>query len=249
MKVLRRWGWIIPLVLIVAVAGFVVWAQTTNPPMAEALDALQSDDAVTVTSASWLTFAPRQAAPVGFIFYPGGRVDARAYATELHAIAARGYLGVITPMPLNLAVFNPNAAAGVIQAHPEIHCWAVGGHSLGGTMAAAYADSHRRAVKGLVLWASYPAGSSDLSTSGLPVLSIFGSKDALATGDRIDAARPLLPADTEYVAIQGGNHGQFGSYGAQPGDGTAEITRAEQQAQVVAATAAFLGKLASACAA
>jgi dienelactone hydrolase len=248
MRLLRRWGWIVPLVLIVVVAGFVVWAETPNAPMQEALDALKSDDAVTVTTDGVLTFTPKQAA-VGLVFYPGGRVDARAYATELHAIAAQGYLGVITPMPLNLAVFNPNAADAVIQAHTDIHCWAIGGHSLGGSMAAAYADSHSSAVKGLVLWASYPANNNNLSASGLSVLSIFGTKDGLATDDRIDAARPLLPADTEYVAIQGGNHGQFGSYGDQAGDGTPEISREDQQSQVVDATVSFLGKLATACAA
>jgi dienelactone hydrolase len=248
MKFLRRWGWTLPVVLIVAAVGFAVWAETTNPPMQDALDALKSDDAVAVTTDGTLTFAPKQAT-AGFVFYPGGRVDPRAYAGELHALAAQGVLGVITPMPLNLAVFNPNAADAVIQAHPDIHCWAVGGHSLGGSMAAAYADSHRSAVKGLVLWASYPAGSNNLSASGLAVLSIFGTKDTLASDDKIDAARPLLPADTEYVAIQGGNHGQFGSYGLQSGDGTPEISREDQQKQVVDATVAFLGRLATTCAA
>ncbi len=249
MKLIRRWWWILPLVLILAVAGFVVWAETPNPPMAEALDALKSDDAVTVATDPWLTFTPKQAATVGIVFYPGGRVDARSYASELRALAARGYLGVITPVPLNLAVLNPNAADSVIKAHPEIHCWAVGGHSLGGSMAAAYVDTHRTAINGLVLWASYPASNNNLSDSGLPVLSIFGTRDALATDNRIDAARPLLPADTEYVAIQGGNHGQFGSYGDQAGDNPADISRADQQAQVVDATATFLGKLVDRCAA
>ncbi len=249
MKLVRRWWWIVPLILVIAVVGFIVWAETPNPPMAEALDALKSDETVTVATDPWLTFTPKQAATVGFVFYPGGRVDARSYASELHAIAARGYFGVITPVPLNLALFSPNAADPVIQAHPEIHCWAVGGHSLGGSMAAAYADSHRTAVSGLVLWASYPANNNNLSASDQSVLSIFGTKDGLATGDKIDAARPLLPADTEYVAIQGGNHGQFGSYGDQSGDNAAEITRVEQQSQVVDATATFLGKLATHCAA
>jgi pimeloyl-ACP methyl ester carboxylesterase len=38
----------------------------------------------------------------------------------------------------------------VIAAHPEIERWAIGGHSLGGTMAASYADDHRATISGLV---------------------------------------------------------------------------------------------------
>ena len=45
----------------------------------------------------------------------------------------------------------------VIEDHPEITSWTVGGHSLGGSMAAQYIDSHPGAIDGLVLWASYSA--------------------------------------------------------------------------------------------
>ena len=38
-------------------------------------------------------------------------------------------------MPLNLAVFGANSAHAVIDAFPNITSWAIGGHSLGGTMA------------------------------------------------------------------------------------------------------------------
>ena len=79
----------------------------------------------------------------GLIFYPGGKVDARAYAPAAHAIAAQGYLVVITPMPLNLAVFGVDRAADVVKAFPSIKHWAIGGHSLGGSMAASFASKHR----------------------------------------------------------------------------------------------------------
>ena len=55
-----------------------------------------------------------------------------------------------------------------------------------------------------------------------------------------DATRALLPADTRYVPIEGGNHVQMGWYGPQPGDGTATISREDQQQQVITVTAELL---------
>ena len=73
---------------------------------------------------------------------------------------------------------------------------------------------------------------------------IFGTRDGLATGDKISAWVPLLPPDTRFVAIEGGNHAQFGWYGKQSGDNEATITREAQQAQTVAATLALLSEVA-----
>jgi hypothetical protein len=66
----------------------------------------------------------------------------------------------------------------------------------------------------------------------------------LAAPETIDASRSLLPPDTQWTAIEGGNHAQFGWYGPQPGDNQATITREEQQAQIVAATLQLLQQLA-----
>jgi pimeloyl-ACP methyl ester carboxylesterase len=221
--------------------GFVIWGSTPAKPMPEALTALQSDSTVMVQTGKWLVFTPLASQPVtGLIIYPGGRVDYRAYAPAAHQIAVQGYLVVIVHVPLNLAVFNPAAAASVIAAFPEIQHWSVGGHSLGGSMAANFVHSHPGTVQGLVLWASYPAGSDDLSSSGLKVLSISGTLDGLSTPARIEASRALLPADTAFVPIEGGDHAQFGWYGPQAGDNPAKISREDQQSQIVQATINFL---------
>jgi pimeloyl-ACP methyl ester carboxylesterase len=175
--------------------------------------------------------------------YPGGRVDPRSYAPLARSISQRGFLVVIVPMPLNLAVFNPSAAAGVITKYPQVEHWAVGGHSLGGAMAAQFAAEQGVQFDGLVLWAAYPSESSDLSDSTLPVLSISGTLDGLSTIDKIEASRSLLPADTVWAAIDGGNHAQFGWYGLQAGDNPASLSQEEQQTQIVDATAGFLATL------
>ena len=230
--------------LIIESGAFVVWGETPSKPMPEALAALQSDAQVTVKADKWLIFTPEGAQPsTGFVIYPGGRVDYRAYAPQAHAIAAQGYLVVVVPMPLNLAVFNPNAALTVIKEYPEIKVWALGGHSLGGAMAANFAYAHPGAVQGLALWASYPAESNNLSQGDITVLSISGTLDGLSTPAKIEASRTLLPIHTTWVIIKGGNHAQFGWYGPQNGDNPATISRAEQNSQIVQATVDFLSSL------
>ena len=174
---------------------------------------------------------------MGFIFYPGGRIDTRSYAVPLHQIAAEGYLVVLVPVRLNLAFFDIDAAEPVPAAYPEIEHWIIGGHSLGGVAAGLFAKAHPQ-ITGVVFWASYPADDS-LKDSNLRILSIYGTRDMAGTA-KFDESRRLLPASAQYVAIQGGNHAQFGNYGAQPGDHAATISRAEQQSLAVDATVAFL---------
>ena len=245
MRFLKRWWWLLPAVLILILGGFLIWAGTAAAPMPEALSALQSDAQVEVDTDSWLVFRPVAGDPkVGLVLYPGGRVDPRAYAPAARALAQEGYLSVIVPVPLNLAFFAPDRAAEVMAAFPAIDYWAVGGHSLGGAMAARFAYQNPEMVDGLVLWAAYPASTDDLSGRSLAVTSIYGTLDGLATEEKIEASQPLLPPDTSWVAIEGGNHAQFGWYGPQSGDNPATVSRAEQQEQVVAATLALLSDLA-----
>jgi hypothetical protein len=240
----KRWWLIIIGILAAATIGFLAWGLIIPAPMPEAITAMQSDSQVSVTSDPWLVFQPVQGTPTtGFIIYPGGRVDPRAYAPQAHEIASKGYLVVIVPMPLNLAVFGSSKAAAVMREFPDIENWVIGGHSLGGSMAALYAYNHMDQIDGLVLWASYPASSNDLSDSALKVVSISASQDGLATPEKIDASRPLLPADTTWVEIIGGNHAQFGWYGSQPGDQAASISRQDQQSQVVQSTLDLLNSI------
>jgi len=61
--------------------------------------------------------------------------------------------------------------------------------------------------------------------------------------EKFDASHILLPMDAQFVVIDGGNHGQFGDYGFQPGDKQASITRTDQQSQVVDTTVKFLSAM------
>ena len=240
MKWLRVILGVILTLVVILVAGFLLWAYDTNPVMAEALAALETDDAVQVDRTRWIVFSPSGHTPdTGVIFYPGGRIDPRAYAPVIRALAEDGYLAVIVPMPLNLAITSVNRADDVIAAYPGIRTWYVGGHSLGGAIAATYISNHPDQGLGLYLFASYPAESVDLSAYDGPVQAIFVSEDGLT---RVQQGVERLPPSIQIVVIQGDNHAQFGYYGLQDGDGTATISRAQQQEQVIAALLGFFGE-------
>jgi len=233
------------IALLLALSGFTIWAYTPLGPMPEALAALESDDQIKVETSPWITFTPRDTnISTALILYPGGRVDPRSYAPMARAIAEKGFLVIIPPMPFNLAVFNPNVPAEIMDNHQEITHWAIGGHSLGGAMAATFTGDQPEMIDSLILWAAYPAENNDLSDlTEKPFVSIFATNDGLAPTEKIDASHPLMPADSRWDEIDGGNHAQFGWYGPQSGDGEATMSREDQQAQIVANTLQTLRKI------
>lgn len=182
-------------------------------------------------------------ATVGLILYPGAGVEPAAYAPLADEIAGAGFLVTIQQAPLGLAILESDMAQPTIEDFDRVDVWAVGGHSLGGAMAARFASGSAD-VDGLVLLAAYPEDGLDLSDSGLDVISIYGDRDRLATPDEVLGAEPRLPHDTEFVLIAGGNHAQFGSYGHQPRDGEASITPDAQRELVTGAIVRLLSGLA-----
>jgi len=227
-------------VLALALAGGMVWLALPQPLLPEAEAALQSTNAVSFArEGEWLTFTPVLGEPrAGLILYPGGRVPPAAYAPAAAHIAAQDFAVFIVPMPLNLALLGIERAAAVQAAHPEITRWAVGGHSLGGSMGAQYAADHPGAVQGVLFWASYSA--ADLSQQKLKVVSIIGALDAGRAAAEAPATRARLPADAVYLTIPGGNHEQLGYYTGQPNDPPATISRADEQQAAVAAAVQLL---------
>lgn len=235
-----RSRWLIVALSVVALGATIWgirWATFARQPLPEAIEALQDDDLVEVRSDPWLTFTPTQVTPsTGFVFYPGGRIDPRGYAPLIKAIASEGYLVVVPEMPLNIAAFRPNVADQIIAVHPEIIRWAIGGHSVGGVMAAQYTYTHSESIHGLAIWAAYPPGNADLSSLALPVVLLYGSRETRVTDSSVAERQHLLPADTLYVRIEGADHHQFGSYEIDPRDHRATIDRVSQHDQIIQQT-------------
>lgn len=226
-------GWAaiaIALALAIGSAAFVWWALTPLGPGPIAIASLQPDDDIRVEQTpDLLVMSPADNdARTGVILYPGGRVDHLSYAPLARELAERGYLVAVCRMPLNLAVFAPDRARDVMERYPEILVWGIGGHSLGGAMAASFVASNPDDAEALILLAAYPAGDTDISETGLPVVSLVGTRDGVLSQERFDDGVGLLPEDTRYVPIEGGNHAQFGDYGPQPGDQVASIPADEQ---------------------
>ena len=172
-----------------------------------------------------LIWEPDNAA-TGFIFYPGGKVEHKAYIPLMESLAEKGMLCVLVEMPFRLAVFDMDAAEGIQEQYPEIENWYIGGHSLGGAMAAAYLSENVDDYEGLILLGSY--STANLSETDLAVLSVYGSEDGVLNREKYEECRSNLPVDFEEVVIDGGCHAYFGMYGAQKGDGIPEISNEAQ---------------------
>lgn len=213
--------WIIPLgVLILLASAFFVYVSIYYHADDEARRALSSDAGVTVSETDYGWFFDGPSAEDALIFYPGAKVEAAAYAPLLHELAAEGMDVCLVKMPFNLAFFGMNKADDIMKTYEYEH-WYVGGHSLGGAIAANYAAASGEGLTGLILCAAYPTKELDDS---LLMISIYGSRDGILNREKVDEGRAFAPPAACELVIEGGNHAEFGSYGAQDGDGEASIS-------------------------
>jgi pimeloyl-ACP methyl ester carboxylesterase len=201
-RVRRRW--LLPAIALAVIAfaagGFVAWTRAARyDAFAEAVAIADAGRQVR----GWTVFEPAGEPVAGFVFYPGGLVDARAYAPLLKRVAEAGVLTVLVPMPLDLAVFGLDRAAEVIAAFPNVGTWAIGGHSLGGAMAAEFVKRFPNAVAGLALLASYPAASTDLSAWPGRAVTLLGDADGLTSRADVDGSLARLPPRTGRRAAMG----------------------------------------------
>lgn len=230
----KRTVWIVGIIVaicMVCVVGFFVYTMDYYHAEQKALQALVSSDEVTVTERedggyNFVPIVDGNTESIGLIFYPGGKVEEEAYAPLMHQLAENGILCVLVDAPFRLMVLDMDAAEGIQAEYPQITRWYIGGHSLGGSMAAAYLEENDTAYEGLFLCASY--STTDLHDTDLQVLSVYGSHDEVLNREKYQEALVNLPADyTEHI-IDGGNHAGFGDYGEQKGDGKAQIPGDEQ---------------------
>jgi len=225
--------------IVIICGGFAVYVGSYYRADQTALQAMASTDGISVekTDGNTIVFAPPEP-KAGLIFYPGGKVESTAYAPLMRACAEKDILCVLLKMPCNLAVLDMNAADGIPEQFPEISSWYIGGHSLGGAMAASYAAGHSGDLEGLILLAAY--STKDLSGSDLAVLSVYGTEDQVMSREKYEECRGNLPDGAIEAVIAGGCHAGFGNYGPQDGDGTPTISGGEQIAWTVERIADFV---------
>lgn len=230
------------VVLCALAAAFVAYASDYYRDADTTHENLVSTETLPVRQGNgYLAFGDPEA-DVGIVFYPGAKVEYSAYAPLMRDLAQRGYLAVVVQMPFNFAFFDIDAADRVRADFPAVGTWWVGGHSLGGSMAAQYAAdraaSGDQALDGLVLLGAYTA--SDLSGTDLGAITVYGSNDEVLNRTKLADSASLLPEGAETVEVEGGNHAGFGDYGPQSGDGDAAIDPAEQQDRTADAVDAYI---------
>lgn len=216
-------------VICLLLGGFFIYTSDYYHADEEAMAVMSSDNIDIKETDDYISFVPENY-HTGLIFYPGGLVETESYAPLMKQCANKGLLCVLVKMPFHLAVFNINGAEG-IQEEYDIDNWYIGGHSLGGSMAASYVSHHIDEYEGLILLASY--STEDLSDSYLNVMSIYGSEDQVLSLDKYKENKENLPENYNEYIIQGGNHAYFGSYGEQSGDGKAYISSNQQIKETV----------------
>ena len=241
----RRWNWArrvllaLLAVVLVALAGMGVWlADYYHADGVYDRVAQQAVSLEVAQNKSEIVVGDRKA-QTGIVFYPGAKVDPAAYMPLMLRLAKQGYYCVIVKMPVNLVVLKAGAADSVIARHRSVSRWWIAGHSMGGAMAAQYASKHTDQLQGVILLAAY--STQDISRTKLAVLTIYGSKDGVLNRAHLAKYKKNLPVTSQQaVEIPGGNHARFGDYGLQKGDGTATISRANQQSQTAAAIVGFI---------
>lgn len=190
---------------------------------------LKSGNAVTVTQEDTMVILDGAGTEHAMIFYPGAKVEYTAYVPMFYALAERGVDCFVIKMSGNLAILDSKKAADIMEKYSYEH-WYLAGHSLGGAMAANFAAEYGEELDGLLLLAAYP-------TKELPedllVLSVYGSEDKILNMESLKAGKEFMPVTYAELCISGGNHAWFGFYGEQDGDGTAKITKQEQQKRTV----------------
>ena len=226
------------LILLLLACAFFAYVRFRYPADRSVLSALTSDGTVRVSRTDYGWFFDGPSGEETLVFYPGAKVEAAAYAPMLRLLAERGVDVCLVRMPFELAFFDIGAAEDVLKTVESGRRY-VGGHSLGGAMAASWAAKHGEEIDGVILFAAYP--TKPLGGS-LVEITLYGSEDGVINRDKLEAGRAFAPERSEECVIEGGSHAGFGNYGPQKGDGTARIGEEEQQEQAVDAILSALAE-------
>ncbi len=218
-----------PAVIIALILGFLIYSASYYHADDTALAALHSDSLVAVSETDYGWFFDGPSKENVLVFYPGAKVEETAYASILHRLAEENMDVCLVRMPLRFAFLGINKADSVLRGYDYRHCF-IGGHSLGGAMATRYASDHGDKIDGVILLAAYAYGQLD---KDMFELVIYGTDDRIVSRNKIEDGRETATDRYIELCIEGGNHAQFGNYGAQSGDGTALITADEQQSETI----------------
>lgn len=236
---------LVVVVLLVGAIGYFAWTVSVKDLPAGTYESTASIDVYPTLYGFALNPVEDTGKP-GLIFMAGAFVPADAYLPFARSVAEAGYPVRLIGLELgsSMAPGQQQRLFGTVLAILDgTRQWVIGGHSLGSAQATIFAEAHPDAIAGLFITGSgYPY--NDVSMLTVPVTLMRATNDSVANkGDDSDRAGNL-PLDATITTIEGGNHAQYGFYGPQIGDGTAAISRADQQAQMTAAALALMARAA-----
>ncbi len=233
----KRIGMAVFIVFAVLFALFFFYTENYYHADRTAVMMLRTDEYAAVTSSQTGLLFDGPGEEDLLIFYPGAKVQETSYAPLLRQIAEEGMDVFLVRMPARLAFFGSNKADEALQETADYANVYIGGHSLGGAMAANYAAEHAESLDGVILLAAY---STKPLPDSLPVLSVYGTEDGVLNRANYEKNLANVP-NLQEVVIEGGNHAQFGSYGEQRGDGEASIDPGRQWNETAEAILEFAG--------
>ena len=108
------------------------------------------------------------------------------------------------------------------------------GHSLGGVTASSVFSGNDN-VEAMIFLGSYPIKD----VKDMDVLYLNAEFDLGMDQEALEGSYKFT-SDSLNISIEGGNHAQYGWYGPQKGDGTAEMTTLDQQNIVISQILLFL---------
>ncbi len=243
--------WWIRRIWFTAASLFMIWLVYNAQAHGVSPELFRSSPTLTVTVEETMTmFVPTTPTTTpAMVFLPGGGVDPDAYVPLVRRIADTGIPVALVRLPWRMA-FTESAQAEtwnrVLQARDQLggRPFVLAGHSRGAALSGTFAFNHASVLAGLIMIGTTHPRDHDLSALTIPVLKVAGTSDCVADLEASRANARNLPASTTWTVIDGGNHAQFGYYGTQLGDCSAEITRDAQQQQTLDAVLNWLRRMA-----
>src|SRR5574344_231150 len=143
------------------------------------------------------------------IFYPGAKVETKAYSKLMNKLAKEGIDCFLIDMPLRLAFLGQNKATQILNSY-TYNKWYIAGHSLGGVVASKYACNNFDKINALILMASY---TTQKIPDNIKLISIYGENDGVLSKKSYNDSKKYWSINNYEKEIKGGNHANFGDYG------------------------------------
>ena len=202
---------------------------------------LKSDDLISFENADdYYAFTPSTNFKEVLVFYPGALVQPKAYVPLCRAVAEHGIKVYLMKMPWRQAIIGYEKPKELNILSDTSLSYTLAGHSQGAKMAAQFVYENPGIIDRLILLGTTHPRDISLADGEIPILKVYGTKDGVADERTMWENKSKLPTDTQFLRIEGGNHSQFGHYGFQLGDNSADIDREHQQQAVFEGVLAFM---------